>query len=213
LVWRVLQTDWAYFIAGIIFGLGAGLTPGPLMTLVFTETLKHGTREGIKVSMAPLITDLPIILLSIYLISSIADIEILLGIISFIGAGYLIYLGWQSVRFKGVDVDAEKIAPQSIKKGILANVFNPNPYVFWVSVGAPLILKAADINRLTPFLFILSMYACLVGSKILTAILLGKSRQFLKTRNYIFVLKGLGMVLFGFAVYFLYDALRFFKCI
>jgi threonine/homoserine/homoserine lactone efflux protein len=82
-----MPSEWTYIISGIVFGLGAGLTPGPLMTLVMTETLKHGTREGVKVSMAPLITDFPIIVISIFLISEIANFNNIIGIISLAGRG------------------------------------------------------------------------------------------------------------------------------
>ena len=50
--------------AGLVYGLSAGFSPGPLMALVISQTLKHGIREGAKVAVAPLITDLPIILLA-----------------------------------------------------------------------------------------------------------------------------------------------------
>ncbi len=55
--------------AGTVFGLSAGFAPGPLLTLVITQTLRHDIREGVKVAMAPLITDLPIILLSLLVLS------------------------------------------------------------------------------------------------------------------------------------------------
>lgn len=204
-----MTTELSYIFAGIIFGLGAGLTPGPLMTLVFTETIKHGTREGIKISMAPLITDLPIILISLFIISEISELNVILGILSLIGAAYLLFMGYESLIFKGVNIEDSKLKPQSIKRGIFANLLNPNPYVFWVSVGAPLVLKASNVSVVAPYLFIVSMYFCLVGSKVVTAILLGKSRQFLKTKNYIYILRALGIILFIFAVIFVKDGLRF----
>ena len=51
-------------ITGIILGLMAGISPGPLLALVISETLKHGKKEGIKIALTPFITDLPAILLS-----------------------------------------------------------------------------------------------------------------------------------------------------
>jgi threonine/homoserine/homoserine lactone efflux protein len=204
-----MSQELSYFLMGIMFGLGAGLTPGPLMTLVFTETLKHGTKEGLKISMAPLITDLPIILLSSLLLSRISGFDKLIGIISLIGAGYIIFLGFQSITFSGIAMDQDVPAPQSIRKGILANIFNPNPYVFWVSVGAPIVIKALDVSILAAFSFLFAMYFCLVGSKMLTALILGKSRQFLKNRYYIYILRLLGVALLAFAVIYLKDGLRY----
>lgn len=204
-----MPEEFTFFLTGIMFGLGAGLTPGPLMTLVMTETLKHGTREGIKVSLAPLITDSPIIILSIFLLSELSDLSLVIGIINVIGAGYVVFLGFESITFKGVETEKDMIAPQSIRKGILANVFNPNPYVFWVSVGAPIVLNAIEISWLSAFGFLFTMYLFLVGSKIMTALVLGRSRHMLKNKYYIYLLRGLGIALFIFAFIYLKDGLRY----
>jgi len=50
---------------GIAFGSAGGLSPGPTMTLVVAQTLRHGLREGLKVAIAPLLTDAPIVILAI----------------------------------------------------------------------------------------------------------------------------------------------------
>ncbi|UCD33501.1 MAG: hypothetical protein JSV38_06465 [Desulfobacterales bacterium] len=47
---------------GVMFGLSAGFAPGPLLTLVITQTLRHGIKEGILTASAPVLTDAPIIL-------------------------------------------------------------------------------------------------------------------------------------------------------
>ena len=95
-----MSSEIPFIISGIVFGLGGGLTPGPLMTLVISETLKHGTKEGLKVAVAPLITDFPVVLLSIFLLSKISEIHIIIGIISILGAVFLVYLGYESFTFK-----------------------------------------------------------------------------------------------------------------
>jgi threonine/homoserine/homoserine lactone efflux protein len=203
-----VSSEIPFIISGIVFGLGGGLTPGPLMTLVITETLKHGTKEGLKVAMAPLITDFPVVLISILLLSELSDINVVIGIISLIGAVFLVYLGYESITFKGVDIDTKFFKPQSLKKGIIANIFNPAPILFWISVGAPTVLKGYEVSLMASIYFIFFMYFCLVGSKILTAMLVGKSRQFLKSRNYMMIIKILGVVLFVFAIFFLRDGLE-----
>jgi threonine/homoserine/homoserine lactone efflux protein len=203
-----VSSEIPFIISGIVFGLGGGLTPGPLMTLVITETLKHGTREGLKVAMAPLITDLPVVLISIFLLSTLSELNRVIGIISLLGAIFLVYLGYESFTFKGLEIDTRHFKPQSLKKGIIANVFNPAPILFWISVGAPTVLKGYDISLPAAIYFVFFMYLCLVGSKLLTAVLVGRSRQFLKSRNYIIIIKVLGIVLFVFALFFLKDGLE-----
>ena len=51
-----------FLFAGLVLGLSGGLVPGPLLTLVASETLRHGAAAGIRVALAPLLTDAPIIL-------------------------------------------------------------------------------------------------------------------------------------------------------
>jgi threonine/homoserine/homoserine lactone efflux protein len=202
-----VSSEIPFIISGIVFGLGGGLTPGPLMTLVISETLKHGTKEGLKVAMAPLITDLPVVLLSLFLLSKLSDINLIIGIISLMGAIFLVYLGYESFTFKGIEIDTKYFKPQSLKKGIIANIFNPAPMLFWISVGAPTVLRGYEVSIMAPVYFVFFMYFCLVGSKLLTATLVGKSRQFLKSRNYRMIIKILGVVLIVFALVFLRDGL------
>jgi threonine/homoserine/homoserine lactone efflux protein len=203
-----MSSDLPFIISGIVFGLGGGLTPGPLMTLVISETLKHGTKEGLKVAMAPLITDLPVVLLSVFLLSELSDLSVAIGIISLLGAIFLLYLGHESITFKGVEIDTSHFKPQSLRKGIIANIFNPAPILFWISVGAPTVLKGYEVSFMASIYFIVFMYVCLVGSKFLTAMLVGKSRQFLQSRNYKLIIRILGVVLIVFAILFLKDGLE-----
>ncbi|MBD3289818.1 LysE family translocator, partial [candidate division KSB1 bacterium] len=94
------------------------------------------------------------------------------------------------------------VKSHSLRKGIIVNFLNPSPYLFWFSVGAPTIVRAADVGNLAIALFIVAMYLCLVGSKIIIAILVGKSKSVLKSRYYIWLIRGLGLALFVFAFIF-----------
>ncbi len=192
----------------MIFGLSGGLSPGPLLTLVISETLKHGIREGVKVALAPLITDLPIILAAMSVLSRVSDMRPVIGTIFLSGSLFLAYLGYESLVFKGADIDIGQAKPQSLKKGIIANFLNPNPYLFWLSVGSPVMLKALKLNVLSAAGFIFCFYLFLVGSKILLAVFIGKSRAFLKSSHYILTIRSLGLILLIFAVFFFIDGLK-----
>ena len=71
-----MKSEISFLASGVVFGLSAGLSPGPLLTLVISETLKHGTRSGIKVALAPLITDTPIVMLAITVVSQVSDLHL-----------------------------------------------------------------------------------------------------------------------------------------
>jgi threonine/homoserine/homoserine lactone efflux protein len=193
--------------AGIVLGLSAGFAPGPLLTLVITQTLQHDIREGVKVAMAPLITDLPIILVALVVLSRLNDFDRLLGLISLVGAGYVLYLAYDSIRTGRVTLEESQDQPRSFRKGTVINALNPHPYLFWATVGAPFLLKSGKEGILAPFLFLFGFYLCLVGSKVFLAIVAGKSRAFLTKKGYIWTMRFLGCLLGGFAVLLLRDAL------
>ena len=52
-------------------GFGAGISPGPLLTLVLTSTLQRGFGAGLRVALAPLLTDAPIVILAVAVVGSI----------------------------------------------------------------------------------------------------------------------------------------------
>ena len=197
-----------YLTIGIILGLSAGFTPGPLLTLVVSETLEHGIKAGIKVSIAPIITDVPIIILTIYVFSQLSNFNNILGVVSLVGGCFVLFLAYESLSSKTKETNFEEEIPKSLAKGILANVLSPYPYLFWLSVGATIMTKAQDLNRLAPLAFILAFYVFLLGSKILLAILVGKSKSFLSSDVYIYIKRFLGLVLCVLAFGLFIDGLK-----
>ena len=74
---------------GTVLGLAAGFSPGPLTLLVISETLRHGLRAGMKVSLAPILTDLPIIALAALLLDRLSSHPAALGGIALLGGALL----------------------------------------------------------------------------------------------------------------------------
>jgi len=194
--------------AGLTLGLSAGLSPGPLMTLVITETLRFNLAAGVKVAIAPLLTDAPILLFAVFVLAQLAHIDPVLGIISLTGAGFLAYLAYESMRFSGMAFHMQAVRPHSIRKGVVANLLNPNPYMFWFAIGGPLIVSAYQQSWSAAFLFLVLFYIMLIGAKISVAIIVNRSRHFLKSRSYIWTIRALGCMLAAFAVMFLLKGLR-----
>ena len=198
-----------YLLAGAALGLGSGLAPGPLLTLVVTQTLRHGPREGIKVAMSPLLTDAPVLVAAILALSWIQAYPAPMGIISILGALVVAFYGYDCFKIGDADSTPSDINPQSIKKGLLANFTNPHMYIFWITVGAPTTVRAHEEGLLAPAGFLFGFYVCLVGAKIILAMLTGRFTSFLSSRGYILLMRFLGAVLFGFALVLFRDGLRF----
>ena len=198
----------AFLSAGVVLGLYAGFSPGPLIALVISQTIKHGPKEGVKVAFAPLLTDFPILLISTFLLIRLSNYGMILGVVSVLGALFLIYLAYTSFRTRGVEVNMDEEVPHSFIKGAMMNALSPNPYVFWITIGAPMIIKGFAESYVAPLLFVGCFLGCLVGSKCFVAIIAGKSKHFLTGRAYLYIMRTLGVVLLAFAFILFRDGLR-----
>lgn len=189
-----------YLGSGMVLGLAAGLAPGPLLALVLAQSIRYGTREGLKVAAAPLITDVPIVILSVALVGAAASAATgLLGAISLAGAIFVAYLGIESLRTTGVEAGRPDEAPRSWARGATVNALSPHPYLFWITVGAPVLLLAWEQGPLAAAAFLAGFYACLVGAKMVLAVVAGRSGGRLRGGAYRAVMAVLGGLLLLFA--------------
>ena len=198
-----------YLATGVVLGLAAGFAPGPLLALILAQSIRFGTREGLKVAAAPLLTDLPIVILATALVAAAAGTAGgLLGAISLAGAAFVAYLGIESIRTTGVQAGRPDEAPRSWARGALVNALSPHPYIFWVTVGAPILIRAWADGPLAAAAFLVGFYACLVGAKMLLAVIAGRSGGRLRGGAYRAVMVVLGALLLLFAVRLAGEGLR-----
>ena len=196
-----------FLISGVLFGAVAGISPGPLLTLVISETLKHSKREGVIVASAPIVTDMPIVCISVFILEKLLNFALILGIISLLGAVFIAYLAFESITIKGIELNLKKVKAQSLKRGIITNLLSPHPYLFWITIGAPLVLKGYRTNVLSALFFLLGFYLFLVGSKIVIALIFDKYKSFLKSNAYVYIVRTLGLILLVFSAIFIKDGL------
>lgn len=196
--------------AAAAIGLSGGLSPGPLLALVVAETLAHGKRAGLAVAAAPLVTDGPIIAAAVLLFGRIEDSGPALGIVSLAGGCLLATWGIAGLRARppetGETADDER-GWGSLARGVAANFLNPSPYLFWLTIGAPLLVRAAASDWGVAALFLGVFYLGLVGSKAVIAVLVARSRGALRGRGYVRANRVLAAVLLVYAAVFIRDGL------
>lgn len=198
-----------FLATGVVLGLAAGFAPGPLLALILAQSIRFGTREGLKVAAAPLITDLPIVVLATALVAAAAATTGgILGAISLAGAVFVAYLGIDSIRTSGVHVGQPDETPRSWARGALVNALSPHPYLFWITVGAPTLIRAWEAGPFAAVAFLAGFYACLVGAKMLLAVVAGRSGGWIRGGAYRAVMSVLGALLLVFAVRLAAEGLR-----
>jgi threonine/homoserine/homoserine lactone efflux protein len=193
---------------GAFLGLSCGLAPGPLLALVLAQTLRHGHREGCKIALTPLLTDAPIIFVALVLAAKLAELRSLLGIVSIAGGAFVLYLAWGSFHPVPLGAEAPAEPPRSWFKGILTNLLSPHPWLFWLTVGAAILAKAIAQSWLVAVAFLFGFYLLLVGSKVLVAIMVGRSRDLLAGRPYRVVMRVLALLLGIFAILLFREGLK-----
>jgi threonine/homoserine/homoserine lactone efflux protein len=201
-------SSFAVVLMGAFFGLSAGISPGPLLTLVISETIKYNRKEGIKIAFAPLITDIPIILVTWFIFSRLSQFNIILSLITLSGGCFFAYLGYETIKTKVLDYNIQNLRQDSLRKGVTANLLNPHPYIFWLTIGIPTAVKAYDNSLLLAILYFFLFYFMLVGSKVLIALLVERSKSFIKNNAYPVTMKILGAALFFFSAVFICDGVK-----
>ena len=174
-------------VAAGVFGLSGGLSPGPLLTLVVSETLARGRNAGFAIAMSPLITDGPAIAMAVLLLNRIENSDHALGIISIAGGALLTTYGIAGLRGSTLEVEeaaANRRLWASLGKGVSVNFLNPNPYLFWLTIGTPILIRAHQSSWALAIGFLAVFYLSLVGSKCVLVHLVARSRSVLRGRAY-----------------------------
>lgn len=202
--------DSGLILSAALLGLGSGLSPGPLSTLAISQTLRHGAREGVKVCFAPLLTDLPVIGLSIFLLSQVADLKPALAALSLAGAFFIFHLAYVNLTFKPETVErsGDAVKPSSFRMGLVTSLLSPYAFLFWTGVGSPYLVKAWNAGPLSVLAFIVAFYGGVMLAKSGIVALAANARPFLGGRGYGYCIRALGVVIAVFGFKFLMDGAR-----
>ncbi len=115
------------------------LMPGPVVTLVIANSLKHGTVYGIVTSLgANLGTAILLVAGAVGLTALMALLSDLFDIVRWLGAAYLIYLGireWRSTAalLQEAQPNRRKSFRRLFSHGFLVGVTNPKTIVFYIA--------------------------------------------------------------------------------
>jgi len=188
------------FLLGLGLGLGAGISPGPLQALVVTTTLRRGFTAGVRVAIAPLITDTPIVALSVAAVSSVPESWV--RVIAIAGGLALVLMGsWEIARARQNATQESEVAGsgQDIVKGAIVNLLNPHPWVYWIGVGAPILVTAWRNTPGRAVAYLLGFYITIIGAKVVIAAIVAAGRHRLSPewRYRLLLVGGCLLVAFG----------------
>ena len=198
----------SYMIFGITFAFAAAVQPGPLQTYIISQTLKKGWRSTLPAAFAPLISDIPILTLVLFLLSTMPDSFI---VFLRIGGGlFLLYLGYKAFKsWQEFDADqniSNESGRETLFNAVFVNLLNPAPYLGWSLIMGPLFLEGWRIAPINGIALILSFYLTMVISLVGIIILFGFARN-LGPMVSKFLLGLSSIALFAFGIYQLWQGI------
>lgn len=195
---------------GVGIGFAAGVSPGPMLGLVIAVSLERGFGAGARVAMAPLITDAPIVALTLVAVERLPGAVV--RALACAGGAYLLFLAFDTfrrARRAELAAQAQEASTRDLWdlwKAVVANVLSPHPWLFWLGAGAPLLTGAWDRSPWRGTAFLVSFYLLLVGTKVVVAKVVSLGRRRLTEKRYRLALGAAGGLLGAAGLMLLWQA-------
>ena len=167
-----------YILQGLTLGFAAGAQPGPFQTYLITQSLANGWRKTIIAAFAPLVSDGPIILITLLVLKQMpASLQRGLYIA---GGIFILYLAWSSFKqWRAFDENAEEEAQskQGLWKAAVMNLVSPGPYIFWSLVSGPIFLKGLRESTSNGVAFMAAFYGTMILLNAALIVVIGLASQ------------------------------------
>jgi threonine/homoserine/homoserine lactone efflux protein len=170
----------ALLAQGAALGLSAASAPGPLQTLAISESLRGGWRRGAPIAFAPLLADIPIVLLCILVLRELPGSFV--RVLSLAGGLFVLYLAhglWRQWRegAAGSSTPVSASVGAGLGRGVLMSAASPGPYLFWTMVNGPILLGALQTSWWHGASFLTGFYAVFIGGMLSIVALFHQARR------------------------------------
>ena len=149
-----------YLIFGITYAFAAAIQPGPFQTFIISKTLENGWKKTLPAAFAPILSDGPIIVLVLFVLSKIP--QELIRFLQIGGGLLLLYLAYSSFRsflnFEKLKKPEENKTDNTLLKAVLVNLLNPAPYIGWSLIMGPMFIKGYQETAVNGIVLIASFY-------------------------------------------------------
>ncbi len=201
-----------------IVGFSGAMMPGPVTTVIVTESARRGFWTGPLVTLGHVLVELAIVCGLIFGLGDLLKNATVAGTIGLLGGLFLLWMGYGIARSAltgqvslnlGNSKDAPRVAQNPVAAGILTSLSNPYMLLWWSTVGTLWLItfRAFGAIGLAAFYFghTLADWAwnCLV------ALVVSTGRRFIGDRAYRTVLFVCGLFLLILSVYFITSGVQY----
>ncbi|HEV7367638.1 LysE family translocator [Arenibaculum sp.] len=133
--------DWHHWALFLSAAVALNVAPGPDAVYILTRTVAHGRRVGIASSLGVCSGAFIHVLAAAFGLSAIlATSATAFMVVKYVGAAYLVYLGWKALRSPGVAfapagaAEDRRVTPWSAyRQGVAIDVLNPKVAIFFMA--------------------------------------------------------------------------------
>ena len=204
-----------FAITVIILTTSGALAPGPLFFVTISHGIKSGTKSGIIFSITHSLIEFSLVFLLALGLLSITNQPAIKLVVGLAGGAVLVAFGVFQVRssvlIRTNNTESERGAIGKLFLiGLALTGLNPYFVIWWLTIGANLILLSLEFAGLGGVLF---MYICHVWVDYVWLILLStlakKGNRILKHKWYRLLIAIFGIILIFFGFSFIIDSFTF----
>ena len=129
----------SYWLLFFSAAFAINISPGPDIIYILSKTIAQGRKIGIASSVGVCTGALfHVFAAALGLSAILATSALAFSIVKYIGAAYLIYLGIQALRSKGISFESPKKEKEAtvwkaFKQGVLIDILNPKVAIFFMA--------------------------------------------------------------------------------
>jgi threonine/homoserine/homoserine lactone efflux protein len=212
-----MKSKWAIFGSAFVIGLSGAMMPGPLLTACVGYTVEDGFVAG-----GPLLVLGHAILEFAFVVLVLAGLRPLLqrprvgAAIGLLGGAALLWMGYGMIASAchGMQIatqyEAGTLLASPVLAGALISLANPYWSLWWATIGLKYIALSRESGKAGVAAFYVGHEMSDVGWYFFVAGALALGRKAVRDTAYCWILGACGVVLLGFAGYFIVGAIRTF---
>lgn len=203
-----------------IIGFSGAMMPGPVTTLIVTETARRGFIAGPLITIGHVLLEAVMVLALFFGLGDLLKQNAVAGTIGLLGGGFLLWMGLDIVRnaWRGklsLALGTETPGPgrtaasNPVIAGILTSLANPYWILWWATVGSAYLItfRAFGLPGIVAF-YLGHTLADWVWNNVV-AFVVATGRRAMNDRVYRGILIGCGLFLIGLSIYFLRSGVAF----
>jgi threonine/homoserine/homoserine lactone efflux protein len=197
-------------IEGVVLGLGLCFFIGPVFIALLHTSIKRGFKSGVFFALGVIISDMFCVTLTYLGFSQITANEEYQFWIGIGGGIVLMVFGTYEFFHKEkvkIDIDAA-YAPKLtlyVLKGFLLNIATPFVFLFWLGAVGLVSAKYGDSQQ-SVIIFFLSVGTTIFSTDILKSFVANKLTRFLTEKNFFWIRKIAGLLMFIFGIILIWKA-------